>query len=185
MDERTYEGLITRYARVLECAASAIAAAAAALAALPPSLPTGKPTNAEFPSAASTPPVNIMTPEPPTAAAPAATAGCDATAPVPAPRPPARPRPRSSRLHRRRTGGSSAGPACAGPPVRHRCRTCATTTDGFQKPMPKLTSHHAASSHQACRRLRVRQGTQGLGRRTHEDGEAERACRVITSTSPG
>ena len=50
----------------------------AATAALPPSLPTGKPTNADFPSAASTPPVNIMTPEPPLAAAPrcaASTAG--------------------------------------------------------------------------------------------------------------
>ena len=40
------------------------------IAALPPSIPTGKPTNAEFPTAASTPPVNIMTPEPPLGAAP-------------------------------------------------------------------------------------------------------------------
>jgi hypothetical protein len=66
MDERIYEGLILRYS------ASWNAPAAGAAAALPPSLPTGKPTNAEFPSAASTPPVNIMTPEPPIAAAPAA-----------------------------------------------------------------------------------------------------------------
>ena len=40
------------------------------IAALPPSMPTGKPTNAEFPTSASTPPVNIMTPEPPLGAAP-------------------------------------------------------------------------------------------------------------------
>src|SRR5436305_13351594 len=71
MDERAYEGLIMRYS------ASWGAAAPAALAAVPSS-PAGKPTNAEFPSAASIPPVNIMTPEP-------ASAG---TSPAPAPRPP-------------------------------------------------------------------------------------------------
>jgi hypothetical protein len=73
MDERVYEGLILRYSASWNAPATPAPAAAAALA---PSLPTGKPTNAEFPSAASTPPVNIMTPEPPIAAAP------------PAPRPP-------------------------------------------------------------------------------------------------
>jgi hypothetical protein len=74
MDERVYEGLILRYSPSWNAPATPPAAATAAL---PPSFPTGKPTNAEFPSAASTPPVNIMTPEPTTAAAP------------PAPRPPA------------------------------------------------------------------------------------------------
>jgi len=88
MDERTYENLITLYAASWNAPPAPSPAATGLLAGLPPSLPTGKPTNAEFPSAASTPPVNIMTPEPPTAATakpPAATA----TAPVAAPRPPA------------------------------------------------------------------------------------------------
>jgi hypothetical protein len=69
MDERTYEGLILRYSASWN---APTAPAAGAVAVLPPSLPTGKPTNADFPSAASTPPVNIMTPEPPIAAAPPA-----------------------------------------------------------------------------------------------------------------
>jgi len=88
MDERIYDGLILRYSPMWN-APAAPAAAAGAVAALPPSLPTGKPTNAEFPSAASTPPVNIMTPEPAPAAAPAAPRPPPATtsAPVPPPRP--------------------------------------------------------------------------------------------------
>jgi hypothetical protein len=73
MAERTYDALISRYAP------SWNAPAAAPLAALSSSVPTGKPTNAEFPTAASTPAVNIMTPEPGpsasrSASAPAATA---------------------------------------------------------------------------------------------------------------
>src|SRR4051794_27362009 len=56
MDERVYDGLILRYS------ASWGATAAPAIAALPPSPPAGKPTNAEFPTSASIPPVNIMTP---------------------------------------------------------------------------------------------------------------------------
>lgn len=67
MDERIYEGLILRYSASWNAPATPAAGAAAALA---PSFPTGRPTNAEFPSAASTPPVNIMTPEPPIGAAP-------------------------------------------------------------------------------------------------------------------
>jgi hypothetical protein len=58
MAERTYDALISRYAP------SWNVPAAAPVAALSPSMPTGKPTNAEFPTAASTPAVNIMTPEP-------------------------------------------------------------------------------------------------------------------------
>src|SRR4051794_40181064 len=90
MDERVYEGLVLRYSPSWN--APAMPAATAAVAALPASLPTGKPTNAEFPSAASTPPVSIMTPEPaPPAAAPAPRpppAATNApTAPAPAPRP--------------------------------------------------------------------------------------------------
>jgi hypothetical protein len=66
MDERLYDGLIARYAPTW----NAPPAAATPLAALSSSMPTGKPTNAEFPSAASTPPVSIMTPEPNAATAP-------------------------------------------------------------------------------------------------------------------
>jgi hypothetical protein len=96
MDERTYEGLVSRYAPLWNAPA---AATGPAVASLPPSRPTGKPTNAEFPSAASTPPVSIMTPEPgpPTpaaprpppaaAAAPAAAASAATNTPLPSPRP--------------------------------------------------------------------------------------------------
>jgi hypothetical protein len=65
MAERTYDALISRYAP------SWNVPAAAPMAALSSSMPTGKPTNAEFPTAASTPAVNIMTPEPGSATAPA------------------------------------------------------------------------------------------------------------------
>jgi hypothetical protein len=60
MSERTYEGLIVRYAPSWNMPA----ATPGPVAALPPSMPLGKPTNAEFPSAASTPPISIMSPEP-------------------------------------------------------------------------------------------------------------------------
>lgn len=70
MGDRIYEGLISRYAPSWN-------APAAPVAALSPSPLIGKPTNADFPTAASTPAVNIMTPEPGTAT------------PPPAPRPPA------------------------------------------------------------------------------------------------
>src|SRR6185312_5096095 len=66
MEERAYESLIMRYA----ASWSSPQAATGMIAALPPSLPTGKPTNAEFPTSASTPAVSIMTPEPPLVAAP-------------------------------------------------------------------------------------------------------------------
>lgn len=67
MDERTYDGLIARYAPLWNAPATTAAATAVPLAALAPTMPTGKPTNAEFPTAASTPAVSIMTPEPGTA----------------------------------------------------------------------------------------------------------------------
>ncbi len=69
MDERMYDGLVSRYAPSWNVPAPA---AAGAVAALSPSMPTGKPTNAEFPTAASIPPVSIMTPEPGPAATPPA-----------------------------------------------------------------------------------------------------------------
>ncbi len=89
MDERIYDGLIARYSALWNAPA---AAAPAPVAALAPTLPTGKPTNADFPSAASTPPVSIMTPEPGTTPTPSASPHAVAStpaanAPLPSPRP--------------------------------------------------------------------------------------------------
>jgi len=81
MDQRVYEGLITRYAPSWNAPASA-----APVAALPPSTPVGKPTNADFPTAASTPAVSIMTPEPGTTP-PSPPRPAVANAPLPSPRP--------------------------------------------------------------------------------------------------
>jgi hypothetical protein len=85
MNERVYDGLIVRYAPTWNAPA---ATAPGPVAVLAPSMPTGKPTNADFPSAASTPPVSIMTPEPsqatPSAPRPPAPL---ANAPLPSPRP--------------------------------------------------------------------------------------------------
>lgn len=84
MDERVYDGLISRYAPTWNAPP-----AAAPVAALVPGVPTGKPTNADFPTAASTPPVSIMTPEPgvaSTSSTPRPTPPA-ANAPLPAPRP--------------------------------------------------------------------------------------------------
>jgi hypothetical protein len=83
MEERTYEGLVSRYAPSWNAPP-----ASAPVAALAPSMLTGKPTNADFPSAASTPPVNIMTPEPGTAPPPSAPRPpAAASAPLPSSRP--------------------------------------------------------------------------------------------------
>lgn len=80
MDSHLYDMLVARYAPTWNAPAPAMPATAA-LAGLPPSMPTGKPTNAEFPSASSTPPVSIMNPEPPKAA-PAANAAAAPRAPA-------------------------------------------------------------------------------------------------------
>ncbi|MDB5618360.1 hypothetical protein [Tardiphaga sp.] len=64
MEQRTYDNLITRYAPGWNMPQPSAMAASGPLG-LPPSVPTGKPTTADFPTAASIPPVNIMTPEPP------------------------------------------------------------------------------------------------------------------------
>ena len=85
MDQRVYDGLVMKYSASWNAPASA----AAPVAALAPSMPTGKPTNADFPSAASTPPVNIMTPEPGTAPAAPRSSASMANAPLPSSRPPA------------------------------------------------------------------------------------------------
>ena len=102
MDDRVYEGLVMRYS--VSWGAPAMPAIAAvpsgALAALPPlvgaGVPPGKPTTMiDFPSASSTPPVNIMTPEPgaPGSAAPPSRAAT----PAPAARPAAAPAPATAK----------------------------------------------------------------------------------------
>lgn len=87
MDERVYDGLITRYAPSWNAPAPAAAAIAGPLAGFPATMATGRPTNAEFPSAASTPPVSIMNPEPtvPGAAARGPAAAANTSAPPPKP----------------------------------------------------------------------------------------------------
>jgi hypothetical protein len=86
MDQHAYDGLVSRYAPSWNAPA-----AAAPVAALSPSMPTGRPTNAEFPTAASTPAVSIMTPEPgspatpPAPRAPASAANASSPTPTTAP----------------------------------------------------------------------------------------------------
>jgi hypothetical protein len=88
MNDRTYDGLISHYAPTW----NAPAAVPGVVAALPSSMPSGKPTNADFPSAASIPPINIMTPEPGPATTSATPPRAPASPPVastplPSPRP--------------------------------------------------------------------------------------------------
>ena len=116
MDEHAYDVLVSRYA----AAWNAPPPAAGAVAMLPSSMPTGRPTNADFPSAASTPPVSIMTPEPGTPgagrAAPAAGAP-KAAAPPPAAaeaKPPPRRRSRRPRSRLRRPRSRPAAAPAAG-----------------------------------------------------------------------
>lgn len=89
MDQRFYDGLIARYAPTWGAPPPI---APAPLAMLSSSMPSGKPTTADFPSAASTPAVSIMSPEPSAAAGPSAarappSSGPPANAPLPSPRP--------------------------------------------------------------------------------------------------
>jgi len=76
MDEHTFDNLVARYAPSWN--APPVAAVSSPMAMLPASLPTGRPTNAEFPSAANTPAVSIMSPEPGTGAKPAGAANAAA-----------------------------------------------------------------------------------------------------------
>lgn len=100
MDDRVYEGLVLRYsgswgAPATMPASATVPSGALAALPLPGGSPPGKPTTMiDFPSSASTPPVNIMTPEPgapgsaappPRAGPPAATPGRAAAAPAAAP----------------------------------------------------------------------------------------------------
>lgn len=107
MNERLYEGFVGRYAALWNTAAAVSsgmpagavpATPSAPVAALPPGTvpPPGKPVSGDFPSAASIPPINIMTPEPAaqgaqSAARPADNAAATAHAPAPAPAPKAAP----------------------------------------------------------------------------------------------
>ncbi|MBR0894639.1 hypothetical protein JQ616_06740 [Bradyrhizobium tropiciagri] len=111
MNDRTYENLVTRYAGSWNAPTAAQASAAGLVAALPPSMPTGRPTNAEFPSSADTPPVSIMTPVPakPAAAAPPPAARAAATPPAAPKRPTAAKRPVQI--------APAAAPAAAPPPA--------------------------------------------------------------------
>jgi hypothetical protein len=84
IEERTYDGMVARYSVLWNAPA---APAVAPVAALIPGMPTGKPTNAEFPSASSTPPVSIMTPEPSTASASRQTSPSTANTTAASPRP--------------------------------------------------------------------------------------------------
>ena len=91
IEERTYEAMIARYSPLWN-APPAAASGVAAIPPLIPGVPTGRPTNAEFPSASSTPPVSIMTAEPSTASASRQPATVATTpAPSPKPTPPATP----------------------------------------------------------------------------------------------
>ncbi|CAN5229944.1 hypothetical protein BH11PSE4_BH11PSE4_20230 [soil metagenome] len=99
MAEGTYDGLIARHAP--DWNAPPATAVEGLPGNLPPSAPTGKPTTAEFPTSASIPPVNIMTPEPsltPQRPSPPAAANAQAPAPraaaAPAARKPAAPKTR-------------------------------------------------------------------------------------------
>jgi hypothetical protein len=87
LEEHTYDGLVGRYSLAWNAPPPPVVPPVAALI---PGVPTGRPTNAEFPSAASTPPVSIMTSEP-TATTAHTAPPVAAAPPTPAPRPTAAP----------------------------------------------------------------------------------------------
>jgi hypothetical protein len=107
MDGHVYDGLVSRYAPLWN------APAATAPVALLSSMPTGRPTNAEFPTAASTPPVSIMTPEPGTGTAAPARGAAPAAA---APPPPAHPTPAPAPVSAKKPPAPK--PPRAAPPVQ-------------------------------------------------------------------
>jgi hypothetical protein len=83
MEEHVYEAMIARYSPTWN-----VPSVGPVAVVTPTTMATGRPTNAEFPSAASTPAVSIMAPEP-TATTPPRTAAPTASAPTPPPKPPA------------------------------------------------------------------------------------------------
>ncbi|MBB4371626.1 hypothetical protein GGD63_004424 [Bradyrhizobium sp. cir1] len=127
MDSHLYDTLVARYAPTWNAPGAAPATpATAALAGLPPSMPTGKPTNAEFPSASSTPPVSIMNPEPPTAATRQAAPAANAAAPA-APRAPAATSAQAA---------APAAPAAKKPPAPKAARAPAAAPVPLAPPAP-------------------------------------------------
>jgi hypothetical protein len=108
MEARVYDDLVAHYAPLWNAPP-----APAPVATLAPTMPMGKPTNAEFPTAASIPPVSIMSPEPgaPTTPAPRAPASTPvANAPLPSPRP-ASASPTLAAAKKQATAKSSSKPA--------------------------------------------------------------------------
>lgn len=122
MDDHTYENLITRYTSSWNAPPQAQAAVGPGaggglLAGLPPTMPTGKPTNAEFPTSASTPAVSIMAPEPgPGAKPPAARSAAPSPAPAAAAPAPAAPK-KQAAAKRAPVSIAPAAPAPAAAPA--------------------------------------------------------------------
>lgn len=131
IEGQVYKGHVARYAPSWSSASSvggamsavpaaAVDAGLAAVAGEPAATPTGKPTNAEFPSAASIPPVSIMTSEPPTSSTPPATP----PAAAPQPRPAAAPKAaapaagHAAAAAKRRTNAAPKAAAPPPPPVQ-------------------------------------------------------------------
>lgn len=128
IEGRVYDDLVTRYAAVwggapaaaMESGSISPTSAAAALTGEPSSIPTGKPTNAEFPSSASIPPVSIMTPEP-SAASSASSAPSAAATPSPVPRPAAanaKAAPKAAPKASSHSSTQARRPAAPAPPVQ-------------------------------------------------------------------
>jgi hypothetical protein len=87
MEEHIFDGLIARYSPGWNAPAASVGPVATALA--PTTMATGRPTNAEFPTAASTPPVSIMTPEPTATTPPPGARSAAPAANAALPKPPA------------------------------------------------------------------------------------------------
>jgi hypothetical protein len=117
MDGRVYDGLVARYAPLWNAPAAVAAAPPPVLAT---ATPTGKPTNAEFPSAASTPAVSIMSPEPAAAASSSAPRAPQSPAPaanarLPLPRPAAAATPAVATAKKPAAQKHTAGPVQLAP----------------------------------------------------------------------
>jgi hypothetical protein len=116
MDEHAYDVLVSRYATVWNAPPPP---ATGPVAMLPPSPPTGRPTNADFPSAASTPPISIMTAEPGAGPARTGTAAGAPKAAVPPPaaaeaKPPAAPKKQAAKKPAAPTSIAPAAAPAAG-----------------------------------------------------------------------
>ncbi|OQW58249.1 MAG: hypothetical protein A4S14_07900 [Proteobacteria bacterium SG_bin9] len=151
MAERAYDSHVGRHAANWGAPqAAAIAPATPALAGLPVTAPTGRPTNADFPTAASIPPVNIMGNEPPAAAPP----------PPPQARTAAPPPPQTQQVPAAALAPPSAAPATSAsrasvfspPPQQAPARPAAAAA----APAPTTATATAAPPPSASRRPRRR-----------------------------